>query len=276
MTSSERIIDLLAKYPANAKAIRKFQAKSDGGRRPIAEPNNELNKWLKLMNKALRKHFNNWPSFMHGGIKKRSYVSYAKMHVNKPCVITIDIRQCFDSITVTEVSSALERHLKLPTKVCQELAGRLCFQGKVGQGFATSNYLSNLYLLDPLSSLYSSLRKQGLFFSNYVDDIAISGSINSKDAVINQVATVLSRAKLALNKSKITVMPSSNQQIVCGLVVNKRISLTKTLKLKIMSDVANDRISSSSLDGWLANLRVADPKFGEKLGKYARKKGLIK
>ncbi len=276
MTSSERITKLLKAYPAGAKATRYYDTKPNGDRRPIAKPNKELNKWLKLMNKTLRKHYNNWPSYMHGGIKKRSYISYARVHVNRQCVITIDIRKCFDSITLDEVTDSINQHLKLAPDVCKELAERLCFRGKIAQGFATSNYLSNLYLLNPLKLVNKDLKKQGILFSNYVDDLALSGSIQSKDAVINQIAVILSQSKLSLNKAKILVMPGNKQQLICGLVVNKRLSLTKSLKLKLLSDIANARMSPSSLGGWLANISSIDPRFRQKLHNYAVKKGLIK
>ena len=276
MTPTEQIVELLSKYPSEGKAVRIFQNKPDGGRRPITKPNKSLNKWLKHMNKILSKQFNGWPLFMHGGIKKRSYVSYAKPHVMQQCLITIDIRKCFDSISTNDIASSLEEHLKLPRDVCIDLASKLCYRCKLAQGFATSNYISNLYLLNPLTLLFNDLQKEGIVFTNYVDDLAISGDLERTDEIINLVAVSLSRAKLAINKAKIKVMPSTGQQIICGLIVNRRLSLTRALKLKLLSDVANNRISQSSAEGWISNLNSFDKKFRDKFYKFAIKKGLIK
>src|SRR5688572_25992833 len=110
MTSSEKIASLLAHYPTDASAVR--IVRREGGKdRLIALPNDSLNEWLKLMNKALDKHFSDWPHCMHGGIKKRSYVSFARPHVGKQCVISVDIHKCFDSITTQQISSCVHRIL---------------------------------------------------------------------------------------------------------------------------------------------------------------------
>lgn len=278
MTSLERIVTLLSQYPAGAKAQRGWQPKRSGGLRPIAKPNKELGKWLGDMNTALNAHFNQWPTFMHGGIKKRSYVSYARPHVGKQCVITIDVRRCFDSINQQQVAGSFEAHLGLDKSTAVELAQRLCFKGKVAQGYATSNFVCNLYLLKPLVQIHAELKKDGLDFSNYVDDMALSGSIADTAKAVNQVALKLSQASLAINKDrdKIRIMPSSKQQIICGLIVNKRLSVTKTKKLEILGAVARGSMNSASVGGWVANLNNVDPVFSRKLKKFAVKKGLLK
>lgn len=277
MTTADRIAQLLDQYPANASTHRWFQVKPNGGGlRPIATPNKELMKWLKLMNKALAKQFNSWPDFMHVGIKKRSYVTYARPHVSKPCVITIDIKRCFDSITEEEVAVAMQQHLKLDTDLCTHLARVLCFRSKVAQGFPTSNYICNLYLLTPLTNLHNALKKQGVHFDNYVDDLAASGAIAAPDVVVNEIALALSRASLKMNKAKVVVMPASRQQVICGLIVNKRLTLTRKLKLRLLGDIARGRMNSATANGWIANLKTIDPKFQQKLRSFARTKGLVK
>lgn len=276
MAKTENIIKLLENYPLDGNAIRIYQTKANGKKRPIAKPNDELNKWLKQMHKALRQRFNSWPTFMHGGIKRRSYVSYARPHTNQQCVITIDIKECFDSITVKEVAVAIEHHLKLSSDTSLQLAQRLCFHGKLAQGFATSNYLSNLYLLTPLTILNKELRSRNIVFTNYVDDLALSGVLARTDEIINLVAISLSRARLTVNKAKIEVMPSSRPQLICGLIVNKKLSLTRLFKLKLLGNLASGVTSSISAEGWISNLKTVDDKFRKQYYLFALKKGVIK
>lgn len=276
MTAAEQIVHLLDQYPEAASVQRWYKTKSNGEKRPIATPDDDLKKWLKKMNKALAKQFSAWPEFMHGGIKKRSYVSHARPHVGNPCVITIDIKHCFDSITDQEVAAAIRLHLQLDLATCTRLAQVLCFKGRVAQGFPTSNYMCNLYLLAPLTLLHDSLKQQGFRLTNYVDDIAVSGAILDPAAVVNEVAVALSRASLKMNKAKVDVMPATRRQLVCKLLVNERLSLTRTLKLRLLSDLARGRMTSVSAEGWAANLKTIDPKFQAKLKAYAVKKGVLK
>lgn len=275
MTTTERIEKLLVSYPADAKAWIGREPKPSGGFRKITKPNKSLGEWLKHANKELNVIHPNWPTFMHGGLKKHSYITHARPHVNKACVITIDVRKCFDSITTRQVANCLEAELEINSRVAAELAERLCFKGAVAQGFATSNFVCNLYLRKPLLAIARTFKSQNLALTNYVDDIAVSGNISDSGSVINTIALQLSKSGLAINKSrdKVKVMHSNQRQIVCGLLVNRKLTVTRAKKLELFSLVARGAISEVSLDGWLSNLHGVDPKFQRKLSAFATKKG---
>ncbi|HKR82430.1 MAG TPA: reverse transcriptase domain-containing protein [Candidatus Saccharimonadales bacterium] len=274
MTSTETITALLQKYPASASARLVWIAKSSGGRRKIVVPNPELHEWLQAANKVLNALHKKWPTFMHGGIKKRSYVSYAEPHVGHRCVITVDIRSCFDSINVRHITVSLQAMLGIDEEVALSLAKKLCFQGYVAQGFSTSNFVCNLYLLRSLTVLQQHFSGQGLTFSNYVDDIAISGVITNAGSVINDVAHELSRAHLAINKSKdkIHVMPATDVQVICGLQVNKKLTVTQAKKAELVHAVTHKSMNEASINGWIANLKRVDPVFAAKLQMLTLKK----
>ena len=86
----------------------------------------------------------------------------------------------------------------------------------------------------------------------------------------------LSRARLLVKKAKIKVMHSHRPQVICGLIVNKGVALTRQKKKQLFSDVANKRISEVSLQGWLANLNMIDKELMTKLEAYAIQKGVVK
>lgn len=272
MPTTEKISTLLGKYPLAAHVFVSSEPKKNGGTRTIAKPNKELKKWLRNMNKLLNEQFSSWPGCMHGGIKKRSYVTYARPHVGKKCVVTVDIKACFDSITQKEVYEALAHHLDLPDDICKQLAARICFRGRVAQGFPTSSFVCNLYLMDTLVKLDSSFRRRHLAFGNYVDDIVVSGTIKDPGAVVNEIATELSRARLKMHKAKVVIMPSHVRQTVCGLLVNKRLSITRQLKARLLREVHRGQINEASLAGWLLNLKNVDRAFARKLGSLASKR----
>lgn len=273
MSAYQKLFGLLSSYPSKAYVYAYNEPKKKGGKRPIARPNKELKKWLRAVNDELGRLFFEWPEFMHGGIKKRSYVTYARPHINRKCVITVDIKGCFDAITQKEISKSIQKHLSLTSSKSDELAARLCFHGRVPQGFPTSNFLCNLYLLDTLTVLYESFKKQELIFANYVDDIVVSGDIKSPAKIVNEIAIGLSRANLKMNKTKVEIMPRSGRQVVCGLVVNRRLSLTRQMRARLLSDVSRHEMGEATLAGWLVNLRNVDPTFRQKLRLFATKHG---
>lgn len=210
---------------------------------------------------------------MHGGIKKRSYVSFAQPHINKKCVVTIDISKCFDNISVAKTAKVLQAELGINKLLAADFARLLCFRGALAQGYATSNTICNLVLRDELVRLEKEFLAEGLAMTNYVDDIAISGDIRHPADTVNKTIVALSRCGLPINKSKVRVMHANRRQIICGLLVNKKLGITKAKQIQLFSAVATHSMEEDKLSGWLANLRTVNPKFTQKLRAFAVRKG---
>lgn len=248
------------------------EPKPSGGFRRIICPNRELNAWLKTANASLHKLSPAWPQLMHGGIKKRSYVSFSRPHVGKQCVITVDISKCFDSIRAVQVAEVIRLELQISSAQAAELANLLCFHNALAQGYATSNLICNLVLCDTLLGIEKALLLDNLAITNYVDDIAVSGNIKDPGRVINVVARALSGRGLKINKVKVKVMPASQRQVICGLLVNRKISITREKQAQLFSGVATKTMSNASLRGWLAGLHSIDTVLEQKLRAYAIRK----
>ena len=275
MGTSVKLEKLLAEYPRNASVFCSYETKVDGSQRHIVKPNKPLNKWLKDVKCELYKCRNDWPTFMHGGIKRRSYVSFARPHTNKKTVIAIDIHNCFGSITQNEIQKALISKLGLAEGLASRLAARLCYKRRVPQGFATSSFLTNLYLNDTLLRIKRIMRAKAIDMTIYVDDIALSGQRVDSADIINSVSLELSRAKLAISKAKVKVMHSHGPQVICGLTVNKGVAISTQKRKKLFSEIACGCMTESSLQGWLANLNMIDKQAMANLKDYAVRKGLI-
>lgn len=273
--SIDDLQQLLAAYPDDAKIFRSSQTKSDGSKRSIVRQNKSLNNWLKQVKRTLRNTRKDWPAFIHGGIRRKSYVSFVRPHTSKNTVITLDIRDCFGSITRSQVKQALQTKLRLSEDLAADLSAKLCVDDKIPQGFSTSNFLTNLYLNDVLLGINRKLTSLGVTMTIYVDDIAISGNTLDAAHVINLVCKNLSRAKLSVKKAKIKVMHSHSRQVIVGLVVNRGVALTKEKSKELFSRVSQNSISQESLDGWLANIKMIDQQRMTKLANYASTKGFV-
>jgi len=275
MTNIQIISDLISSYPVSGKTWVHHETKPHGGYRKIISPNRQLNSWLKKANTQLYKLCLPWPDIMHGGIKKRSYVTFAQPHVGKQHVITVDIRKCFDNIRDYKVAEVLAAELQISEDVAAILAKLLCYKRVLPQGYATSNLICNLVLRERMNKINLDLSSMGYTVTNYVDDIAISGNIENPHEVINSVATELSRCGLAINKLKVKVYPANKPQTICGLTVNKKLAISRGKRLQLCRAVATGSISDESLQGWLANLHSVNPEFESKLRAYAQKSGYI-
>lgn len=273
--SLEKIEILLKDFPVKTKVFTERKKKKNGGYRTITKPDKEYNKWLKRVNNVLCKMRPEWPDFMCGGVRGRSYVNFVQPHVGKKVVISMDIKDCFDSIPRHRVEKTLIDDLNIPSNIASELALRLCYKGYVPQGFSTSSFIVNLCLVNGLSNLKIKLNSKNIDMSIYVDDMAISGNDINVPETINTIAKDLSRLGFSVNKSKVKVMKSDKPQIICGLMVNNKISLPRNKKDELISMVTRGYMTRKSLNGWLSFLKVVDCKFGNKLRKNATKKGLI-
>jgi len=76
-----------------------------------------------------------------------------------------------------------------------------------------------------------------------------------------------------MSKAKVKVMSRTERQTVCGLLVNKRLSLTRQLKARLLSEVSKHEMGEASLAGWLLNLGNVDPRFKQKLHILATRRG---
>ncbi len=264
MNKEARLDELIARYPQDARIYRDVTPKPSGDDRELAKPNQSLKLWLKEVNKQLALMYPDWPQYIHGR-KYRSYLSYAKPHTNKQLVITIDIKACFPTVTAEMISSALRKHLKLSESTAIALASRVSFHGSLAQGFPTSNIVCNLVLLDALDKINTYTIEQEIVFNNYVDDIAFSGSIKNPDALINKACVELSHIGMSIKKAKVKVMPSNIAQVICGLVVNKKLSISKEKKKQLISGILSGALNEQSIKGWISYAKSIDAKFSKKL-----------
>lgn len=274
--SLEKIEVLLKDFPVKTKVFTERKKKKNGEYRIITKPDKEYNKWLKSVNNVLWEIKPEWPDFMCGGVRGRGYVDFARPHVGKKIVISIDLRNCFDSIPRHRVEKVLMDDLGIPSSIASELAFKICYKGHVPQGFSTSSFIVNLCLLKGLSDLRVKLKKESIDMSIYVDDIVISGNDMNISETINDITKDLSRLGFSVKKPKIKVMRNSKPQIICGLLVNDKISLPRNKKDELFSMVASGQMTSESLNGWLSLLRVVDRRLGDKLRKNAVKNGLLR
>ena len=286
---NKKIQSLILRYPVDAQVFVDYIPKGNKSacediqenrerkeNRRIIKPNKPLSSWLKEVHKVFCGLFNDWPHFIHGGLKGHSYVMHAACHVRQQCVITIDIRKCFDSIKQSFIAPVLHDYLNLDIKLCNALASKLCYKGSLAQGFATSSFICNLYLVKPLNDLYSIFSKDNLCISSYVDDIAISGrmsSIEQKHQAVNNVAKALSRYQLKINKKKTRVMTAPKPQIICGLRVNHVVNITKERRNEVFRCLSLGKIEQDYLIGLIASLKNVNLKSAQKLRQYAISKG---
>ncbi len=245
----------------------------------------------------------------HGFRKGGSIRTFAEPHVDQPVVVKIDLQDFFPSITAGRVH-AIFRTVGYPDRVADLLTG-LCVNSvpwnawderrfsvtdkcarqarsryakpHLPQGAPTSPALANLcaYRLDcRLTGLAMSVDAT---YSRYADDLAISGgaclSRVAKRFQVHVCATAMEEG-FRVNHRKTRIMRQGVRQQIAGLVVNKRINLSRADRDALKATLTNcvrfgpdDQNRDAHVDfrshlhGKIAFVESINPQWGLKLRK---------
>lgn len=196
--------------------------KSNGTKRTIDVPSERLmdiQRWIldNILNKyKLDEH-------CFGFRKGKSVYDNALLHVNKPCVINMDIKNFFPSINQSDVFYIF--YNKGYTKKVSYYLAKLTTKGNVlPQGAPTSPMISNI-VASQLDKRLSCLgEKYHAVYSRYADDITFSGERNIKN-MIPIVKNIIEDAGFYVNEDKTRYAYSYQRQEVTGLIVNKKVNI---------------------------------------------------
>lgn len=219
---------LYAHYEMRENQYKEFKIpKKTGGYRKIIAPSENLKyiqKWIldNILNTL------NINGFANGFVANRSIITNARKHVGKACVVNIDIKDFFPSITYQEVYSVFiemgyTRHLSI------FFSGMCTHEGVLPQGAPTSPILSNI-VCDNLDNRLAELANNiNADYTRYADDITFSGN-KSIAKYIKLIKTIIRNERFEINRKKLRVHYQHHRQMVTGLIVNEVLSVPKETK----------------------------------------------
>lgn len=256
--SDKRLRYLLYALP-DAKKYESFSiSKRNGSSRRIDAPSQALKQIQRAIHAALVELAP--PSgIAKGYVVGRGIAEHAKLHRGKRFVVLADLADFFPSITFPRVRGALMAPpLSLPPEVATCVAQLCCKDGALPQGAPTSPVLSNLICRALDHRLISIGRRYRMSVSRYADDICLSTShprlppevvAVSGGVAVPGVALVaaVEDAGFALNATKFKVRHRRAQQMVTGLVVNKRVGMPRRWRRQLR--VLLHLVSSRGIDG---------------------------
>ena len=173
----------------------------------------------------------------HGWCKGRSPKTAAALHVGKPCVVSIDIADCFPSITHHHVYDLFVQ-LGCVADVAKVLTHLTTYDKHLPQGLRTSPVIANL-VLAPVDRRISIISEKLCFSpSRYGDNINLSG--NSKtEHLVKVVQTILAQSGYRTREEKFARQMQHSNQEVLGIEVNQYLNLSKTKRRQYRAIVHN-------------------------------------
>jgi len=250
-----------------------FQKKTGTKERTIDNPRGLLKEVQKRMNDRILDKFV-LPDFVIGGVKGKRPNEHPGRHVNKPLVITFDIKDCFPNITSKQVFDIWHKQLGCSHEVAR-LATKLTTRiGHLPLGAPTSLALANIALQPCLSKVAEIAEHNGFLIGQYVDDLAFSGAVLPQGFMPSIVEEFI-KYGFKLKSKKIKVMRANKPQIVTKKLVNRKVSIPRIERNKIraaLHELHNVDVKSStygkqyrSLKGRINNLGDFHPVLAEKI-----------
>lgn len=200
---------------ASASFYRQFFIpKRSGGQREIAAPYESL-KYIQtwIYEKVLSKVSTH--GCAHGFVAKRSIITNVKPHLGKPCLLKVDLKDFFPSITINMVIQVFKSMGYTP-EVSFYLASLCCYEGALPQGSPASPTISNIVAKHLDRRLYRLARRFGYTYTRYADDIAFSGE-EIPVAFIKYVKQIVSDCGFAINEKKIRLYGPKGNKILTGI-----------------------------------------------------------
>jgi len=230
-------IDKLDRICANInKYYRCWDAERKGKIRPIATPTGQLRPIVNRLNTILQELA--IPDNIHGGVKGRSTISYAKGHIKKPVLVKTDLKDCFPSIKSSRIYRLFYEELGCSPDVARYLTHLTTFKGALPQGSPTSTILA------ALTTRQLAKRLEGLSKSTngradlYVDDIVFSGP-GYAGKLKNTMNSIINQEGFRSNPSKTFELGRKKEQVLTGIRVNDRLDVPKD-KVEAAKTIIND------------------------------------
>ncbi len=212
-----------------------FIPKRKGGERHITAPYPSLllcQRWIYkniLLAQPVHKS-------AHGFIQGRSIITNAEKHLSTRCLLKMDFKNFFPSIKINWVVNFFYK-LGYAKNVSYYLASLCCYKGELGQGSATSPYLTNILLFSLDGRLSKLSLSYNLNYSRYADDITFSGNYIPYK-LISIVTEIIKDYGLKVNSEKTILHTKPGKRIVTGLsVTGDKLKLPRKAKREIRKEL---------------------------------------
>lgn len=227
----------------------------------VAEVANEMYRLVKLKPPSKRKCFDaigilkkiheqiklkiffhvQFPEYLQGSIKKRSYYSNAKLHVGQQILITEDVKSFFPSVHETRVYDVWRNFFRFSPEVAELLTKLTTKDCALVQGAIPSSYLANLVLWKIEPFFHARFAAEGIIYSRYVDDMIMSSKThltkNEQTQIVARVMGMVRQVGLSIGRDKHKVYSASTPMIATKVVVNKKPSLPAEKRSAVRAQV---------------------------------------
>ena len=219
---------------------------------------------------------------VHGCVRGRSPRTHAEIHCGQRNLASIDIKNCFPSVTNTMVFRLL-RSAGLGPKVASLATVLVTRKYHLPQGAASSDRLANLALAQVDAEVREIASRLGLKRGRFVDDFALSG--DQARAAIGLVIVSLRQAGFAVGHRKTRNAGATRAHVTTGFTATAhglKVSAEKKqqIRTRVFELISTHRRGENidallnRVQGSLAYLRPTNPGAARRLEKQIAEAGI--
>ncbi|MFP5207035.1 MAG: reverse transcriptase family protein [Acidobacteriota bacterium] len=199
--------------------LRPFAKKPPKKPRQIDNPAGKLKEIQDRINKALLEPIL-MPEHVFGAVKHRSILGNAQRHQGAPVLVSLDIRQCFPSVTNAHIYGVWTTVLGCSPSVASLLTKLTTFKRHLPQGAPTSPALANIFIWSVDGPIREKCADLGVEYSTWIDDLAFSGD-NAREII--QIAVEALRVNgLRISHKKTQIMGGCETKTLTGTRLGRR------------------------------------------------------
>jgi RNA-directed DNA polymerase len=216
-----------------------------------------------------------FPPHILGAVPKRSVRDNAEVHLKSNLLVTLDVTQCFPSITNLHVYEVWAALLDCSPPVAKLLTKLTTFHRHLPQGAATSPLLANLFIWMIDEPIRQRCNQLSVNYSTWIDDLAFSG--DRARELIQPAVGALAAHGLRVKRSKIKIMGPCAIRLLTGTRLGsqriraprEKLSRIRSGIHKLRSGLVDERDEERFILGLVGQLRFVDQISPDDVSTYA-------
>ncbi len=194
----------------------------------------------------------------HGFAKKKSIITNARIHLNQPELLKVDLENFFPSISKDRVIALFHR-LGYSTEVSFYLASICCLNECLPQGAPTSPTLSNIISIKLDNRMLAFAKKFDLKYTRYADDLAISGE-DLPVKFIDYISKIIEDEGFKVNSTKTKLYNGKGRRILTGVSISTdKMKAPKEYKKKLFQELYY--INKHGLNSHMTKMKIRLPYY---------------
>jgi hypothetical protein len=160
------------------------------------------------------------PDYLHSGVKGRSSVTNARVHIGCHPVLTMDIKNFYPSVSKKSMYYFFLSTMKTSPDVAGILAALCSYEDHIPTGSRISmplSFWSNIRMYTELDKLSE---KYGITMSAYVDDLTFSGE-NVNKLFSKHAQRIIEDSGMVVHPDKTRLYARKESKLITGVIVSE-------------------------------------------------------